>query len=258
MQVLMRPWGAMHYRIDGPEDGLPVVFANSLGTDLRLWDAVLPLLPGIRAIRYDKRGHGLSDSGGPVSIADLAEDAAALIGATGGPAVFVGLSIGGMIGQALAARRPELLRALVLSNTAPRMGAPEIWAARIAAIRAGGVASIADAVMERWFAPPFRATPALHPWRNMLARCDAQGYIAACEAIAAADLTEGTAGLRLPVLVIAGDQDGSSPPDLVRGTADLIPGADFHVIPGAGHLPCVETPAAWAALLAPFLQDHLR
>ncbi|MEG4643118.1 hypothetical protein VB636_10040, partial [Paracoccus sp. APAP_BH8] len=98
------------------------------------------------------------------------------------------------IGQALAARRPELLRALVLSNTAPRLGAPYIWAAGIAADRAGGVASIADAVLERWFAPPVRTTPALHPWRNMLARCDAQGYIAACEAIAAADLTEAAAG----------------------------------------------------------------
>ena len=259
MQVLMRPWGAMHYRIDGPGDGLPVVFANSLGTDLRLWDAVLPLLPAIRAIRYDKRGHGLSDFGGSASIDDLAADAAALIEtAAGGPAVFVGLSIGGMIGQALAAARPELLRALVLSNTAAQMGSPESWQARIAAVQAGGVAGIADAVMERWFAPGFRATPALRPWRNMLARCDAPGYVAACRAIAAADLTGTAAALRLPALVIAGAEDGASPPEQVGATAALIPGAAFRVIPGAGHLPCVETPAAWAALVAPFLQDHAR
>lgn len=257
MQVLTRPWGAMHYRTDG--DGPPVVFANSLGTDLRLWDGVLPLLPGIRAIRFDKRGHGLSDLGPQDGIDGLADDAAALIEAVaGGPVVFVGLSIGGMIGQALAARRPDLLRALVLSNTAAKMGTAEAWAARIDAVQAGGIAAIGDAVMERWFAPAFRVTPALAPWRNMLTRTDAAGYCAACAAIAAADLTGATRALRLPVLAIAGDQDGASPPDLVRGTAGLIPGAAFHVIPGAGHLPCVETPADWAALVAPFLTEHAR
>lgn len=257
MQVLTRPWGAMHYRTDG--EGPAVVFANSLGTDLRLWDAVLPLLPPVRAIRFDKRGHGLSDRGPQEGIGGFAEDAAALIEAVaGGPAVFVGLSIGGMIGQALASRRPELVRGLVLSNTAARMGTPEAWEARIAAVRAGGIASIGDAVMERWFAPAFRATPALAPWRNMLVRTDAEGYAAACAAIAAADLTADTARLRLPVLAIGGARDGASPPDLVRATAGLIPGAAFHVIDAAGHLPCVETPAAWAALVAPFLMEHAR
>src|SRR5690606_25002610 len=150
------------YRIDGPGDGLPVIFANSLGTDLRVWDAVLPLLPGVRAIRFDKPGHGLSDRDGAVSIASMAADVAALIEEiAGGPVVFVGLSIGGMIGQALAVERPDLVRALVLSNTAARMGTAESWAARIAAVRAGGVGSIAEAVMERWFAPAFRDRAAL-------------------------------------------------------------------------------------------------
>lgn len=257
MQVLTRPWGAMHYQVQG--DGPAVVFANSLGTDLRLWDAVLPLLPGIRAIRFDKRGHGLSSCGPQDGIDGFADDAAALIEAVaGGPVVFIGLSIGGMIGQALASRRPDLVRALVLSNTAAKMGTPEAWTARINAVRAGGIDSIGDAVMERWFGPTFRATPALSLWRKMLTRTDAGGYTAACAAIADADLTASTAQLSLPVLAIAGDQDGASPPDLVRGTAALIRGAAFHVIPGAGHLPCVETPAAWAALVAPFLKEHAR
>lgn len=259
MKVLMRPWGAMHYRIDGPDDGITVVFANSLGTDLRLWDQVLPLLPGIRALRFDKRGHGLSDSGGPeedVSIAGLAGDAAALIEAEGrGAVIFAGLSIGGMIGQQLAHDRPDLVRALVLSNTAAKMGSPESWTARIAAVRADGVASIADAVMERWFAAPFRATASLAFWRNMLARTDAAGYAEACAAIAAADLAATTARLSLPALVIAGDQDGASPPDLVADTAALIADAAFRTIPGAGHLPPVETPSEWAALVRPFLQQ---
>lgn len=132
MQVLNRPWGAMHYRIDGPAGAPTIVFANSLGTDLRLWDALLAQMPDIRAIRYDKRGHGLSDDGGDYAIADLADDAAALIEAEAkGPVIFVGLSIGGMIAQSLAARRPDLLRAAVLSNTAVRMGTAETWAERI-------------------------------------------------------------------------------------------------------------------------------
>lgn len=260
MQVLNRPWGAMHYRIDGPGSGPVVIFANSLGTDLRLWDALLPLLPqNLRYLRYDKQGHGLSDLGPARGIAELAEDAAGLIDATGARSVvFVGLSIGGLIGQALAAARPELVRALVLSNTAARIGTAESWTARVDAVRVGGIEPIGDAVMERWFAPAFRATPALAPWRNMLVRTPPEGYARACEAIAAADLTTTTAALRLPTLVIAGSEDGATPPDLVAATAALLPGAAFHTLDGAGHLPCVERPEAYAALLTPFLKEHAR
>lgn len=258
MQVLTRPWGAMHYRDDGPRDRPALLFANSLGTDLRLWDALLPLLPaGLRLIRYDKPGHGLSADGGAVTIASLAADAAALIEATAArPVIFIGLSIGGMIGQALAAARPDLVRALVLSNTAARIGTAEGWAARIAAVEAGGIAAITEAVMERWFTPALRATPGLAPWRTMLARTPAAGYAAACAAIAAADLTATTRALRLPALVIAGAEDGATPPDLVRATADLIAGAAFHLIPGAGHLSCVEKPTPYAAILNQFLKAN--
>lgn len=257
MQVLTRPWGAMHYRTDGAAAGPTVVFANSLGTDLRLWDALLPHLPqGFRYVRYDKRGHGVSDLGGSATAADLADDAAALIDHLGGPVIFVGLSIGGLIAQTLAARSPELVKAMVISNSAAKLGTAETWQARIDAIRAHGLASIADAVMERWFAPAFRASPAVTPWRNMMIRTPEAGYIAACQALAAADQTEATRTLSLPTLVIAGGEDGSTPPALVRATADLIPGAAFHIIPGTGHLPCVENPAAYAAILSPFLKAH--
>lgn len=257
MQVLNRPWGAMHFQIDGAASGPTVVFANSLGTDLRLWDALLPHLPaGFRYVRYDKRGHGLSDLGGPVSAAELADDAAALIAHIGGPVVFVGLSIGGLIAQALAARHPDLLKAVVISNSAAKLGTAESWQTRIDAVRAHGLAGIAEAVMERWFAPAFRNSPAVAPWRNMMIRTPEEGYVAACGALAGADQTEATRALRLPALVIAGGEDGSTPPDLVRATAALIPGAAFHIIPGTGHLPCVENPAAYAAVLTPFLKAH--
>jgi 3-oxoadipate enol-lactonase len=258
MQALTRPFGSLHVQVDGPADAPAVVFANSLGTDLRLWSRVLPLLPsGLRYVRYDKRGHGLSSHGGGSVIDDHADDAIAVIDEVArGPVVFVGLSIGGLIGQRVASRRPDLVRALVLSNTAARLGTPESWQARINAVIDGGLDSIADAVMERWFAPAFRATPELALWRAMLTRTPARGYTAACAALAGADQTDATKALRLPTLVIAGSEDGASPSQLVKATADMIPGAAFHEIPGAGHLPCVETPADWAALVAPFLKAH--
>ncbi|MDZ4089245.1 MAG: 3-oxoadipate enol-lactonase [Tabrizicola sp.] len=258
MQALRRPFGALHVQLDGPEAAPAVVFANSLGTDLRLWDKVLPLLPpGLRMIRYDKRGHGLSASRGGEQLDDHAQDAIAVIEAVAkGPVVFVGLSIGGLIAQRVAELRPDLIRALVLSNTAARLGTVESWQARIDAVQAGGLDSIADAVMERWFAPAFRAKAELALWRAMLARTPAAGYVAACAALAGADQTEATRALRLPTLVIAGSGDGASPSAIVKATADLIPGAEFHEIPGAGHLPCVEAPAEWVALVAPFLKAH--
>lgn len=258
MQALPRPFGPLHLRVDGPDQGAPILFLNSLGTDLRLWDAVLPFLPpGLRFIRYDKRGHGLSALGGGTALDDHADDAIAVLEhAARRPAVLVGLSIGGLIAQAVAAQRPDLVRAVVLSNTAARLGSPEAWAARISSIADTGLEGIADAVMERWFAPSFRASPECALWRAMLVRTPQQGYVAACHALAGADLHPQTAALRLPALVIAGSEDGASPPALVRATAGLIPGARFHEIPGAGHLPCVETPTLWAAQVAPFLTEH--
>jgi 3-oxoadipate enol-lactonase len=249
----------LHVRDGSDPNGAPVVFANSLGTDLRLWDELIPLVPaGLRLICYDKRGHGLSDCpDGPYSIDDLAADAVAVIETLDlGPVTFVGLSIGGMIAQRVAAVRPDLVRALVLSNTAVKMGEPAMWADRIAAIRADGLPALETAILDRWFGPTFRATSQAVLWGAMVSRTPPVGYIACCDAIANADLTDSTSGLRVPTLVIAGGNDGASPPDLVAATAAFIQNAEFCVIEGAGHLPCVEDPAAFAALLNPFLMEH--
>lgn len=257
MQAVSQPYGALHVQVDGPAGAPTVVMANSLGTDLRLWDRVLPRLGPYRFVRYDKRGHGLSAVGGGDTLADHVDDAIAVIEEVAErPVVFVGLSIGGLIAQGVAERRPDLVRALVLSNTAAKLGTPESWQARIDAIRAGGLEAIAEAVMDRWFAAPFRSSTECALWRAMLLRTPVQGYLAACAALASADQRAATARLRLPALVIAGAEDGATPPDLVRDTAGLIAGAAFHEIPGAGHLPPVETPEAWADLVAPFLKVH--
>ena len=248
----------LHFADQGPPDGPAVVFCNSLGTDLRVWDALLPHLPaGLRILRYDKRGHGLSEeTPGPYAIEQLADDAAALMRQRGLPrAVFVGLSIGGLIGQSLAARHPGLLAGLVVSNSAARIGEAAMWRDRIAAIRAGGLAAIGAATMERWFSAGFRDSGRAGPWQRMLERQPLEGYAACCEAIAAADLRDAAPALDLPVQLIAGGLDGATPPDVVRATADLIPGARFDLIEEAGHIPCVETPGRHAAIITRFLQE---
>ncbi len=246
----------IHYRDDGPADGPVVVFANSLGTDLRLWDPIMPLLPkSLRIIRYDKRGHGLTSApDGPYKMGTLVSDCERLLDHLEVKnCVFVGLSIGGMIAQGLAVKRLDLIRAIVLSNTAAKIGNPKMWADRIAAVKTDGIDSLADGVMERWFGADFRAKPELELWRNMLAQQSVEGYTGCSAAISGTDFYTPTSGLRLPCLGIAGSEDGSTPPDLVRETVDLIPGSKFHLVRRAGHLPCVENPEEYTSVLTEFL-----
>jgi 3-oxoadipate enol-lactonase len=258
MQIAQLDGVDIHYREDGKRDGAPVVFLNSLGTDLRLWDDVLPHLPaGLRLIRCDKRGHGLSSCPpAPYSMGSLVTDVERLLDRLEvREAVVVGCSIGGMIAQGLAVKRLDQVRAIVLSNTAARIGTAQMWDDRIAAVRAGGIEALADTIMERWFSAAFRATPELAAWRNMLVRQPAEGYVGCSAAISGTDFFTPTSGLTLPTLAIAGSEDGSTPPDLVRETAGLIKGSRFELMRGAGHLPMVEKPEAYAALLTTFLKD---
>ncbi|MEO0693357.1 MAG: 3-oxoadipate enol-lactonase [Pseudomonadota bacterium] len=248
----------LHYRIDGDPDGAPIVFSNSLGTDLRLWDPILPLLPkGLRIIRYDKRGHGLSACPeAPYAMGALVSDIEKLLDHLAvRDCVFVGLSIGGMIAQGLAVKRLDQVRAMVISNTAAKIGTPEMWQERIDAVRTGGIDALADAVMARWFSKAFCQGDELIAWRNLLARQPSEGYIGCSAAIAGTDFYTTTASLTLPTLAIAGSEDGSTPPDLVRETADLVPGSRYHLIRAAGHLPCVEKPEEYAQVLTAFLKE---
>lgn len=261
MKIARLPNTDLHWREDGDPDGTPVVFANSLGTDLRLWDKVIDRLSGsrLRLIRFDKRGHGLSACPqGPYTMATLAEDTEQLLDHAGiQTCVFVGLSIGGMIGQLLASRQPDRISGLVLSNTGSKMGEAAMWQDRIDKIRAGGIDALADAILERWFSEDFRRTDECLGWRHMLTRTPVEGYIACCEAIAGADLSQGTSKLRLPVLGIGGTDDLASPPDLVRVTAALVPGSRYVEISDAGHLPCVEQPDDFTRHLTTFLKEDL-
>jgi 3-oxoadipate enol-lactonase len=144
---------------------------------------------------------------------------------------------------------------MVLSNTAAKIGTREIWAERIAAVEAGGVAALAEATLQRWFSDAFRATPELTAWHAMLTRTPAPGYAGCAAAISGTDFFTTTAALTLPTLAVAGSEDGSTPPDLVRETAGLVKGAHFELIRGGGHLPMVEAPERFAELLGGFLAE---
>lgn len=258
MQTLDINGVRLHYRLDGPGHLPLLVFANSLGTDLRLWEPLLPWLSArYRFLRYDKRGHGLSSCPpAPYTMDDHVGDLLGLLeGLATGPVVLCGLSVGGQIAQGVAARRPDLVERLILCDTAARIGPAQGWDDRIRALEQSGLESIADAVMERWFAADFRRRrPAeLALWRHMLVRTPLAGYAGTCAAIRDADLTESSSRLVQPTLCLVGAEDGATPPDLVEQTARLIPGSRFEVIEAAGHLPCVEQPAAMARLMLDFL-----
>ena len=251
----------LHYAVEGPEGAPTIVFSNSLGTDFRSWDRLAArLATQFRLVRYDKRGHGLSQATpAPYRIADHVGDLVGLLDHLGlDRIVLCGLSVGGLIAQGLAARQPERLQALILCDTAAKIGTAEMWAQRMAAIEADGIEAIADAIIERWLSAGFRRDrpEETAAWRNMLVRTTLDGYLGTCAAIRDEDLTAAAGRIALPTLCVCGAEDGATPPDLVRGTADLIPGARFELVEQAGHLPCIEQPDVMAGLITGFLEEN--
>lgn len=250
---------AIHYSDEGPRDGLPVVFSNSLGTDFRAWDPLLPHLPsGCRIIRYDKAGHGLSDFAGERPIEAHAEDVAALLDHVKvEKAVIVGLSVGGLIAQAFTSANPDRVLAMVLCDTGHKIGTPEIWNPRFEMIEKGGMDAVLDPTMDRWFTARYRAEePDFRMWCNMLTRTPAEGYCAVGRAIRDADFTDRTKAIKKPTLCFVGADDGATPPALMRELASLIEGSVFKEVPDCGHLPCIEQPEALAAAITGLLSDN--
>lgn len=245
----------LNAEISGPEDAPPVVLIHALGTSLSIWDAVAALLPPLRVLRYDQRGHGKSDvPRPPYAMGTLVRDAERIMGHFKlKDAVVVGLSAGGMVAQGLAVKRLDLVRGLVLSNTAARISTPEIWADRIDLVRREGLAALADGAMERMLGRTWRDSPAMPVLRKMLLATDPQGWMGVAAAVAGTDFYATTATLTLPTLVIAGSLDAATPPDMVREMAGLIRGSDFHLLRAAGHLPPADQPEVFAATLAAFL-----
>jgi 3-oxoadipate enol-lactonase len=262
LQFVRANGGVVHFADEGPSGAGAVVFINSLGTDFRIWNEVAgPLSRQRRVIRSDKRGHGLSElRAGSAAIADFALDVAGLLDHLKvRAATIVGLSIGGLIAQELYRLRPDLVASLVLCDTGHRIGTDEMWSRRIGAVEAGGIESVAEGVMQRWFTADYRANrpEALAGWRAMLTRTPKDGYLVACRAIRAADLTENAKRIGARTLCVVGDQDGSTPVALVRELASLVPAAKFEIIAEAGHLPCIEKPDVLCGLIEAHLKEVL-
>lgn len=233
-----------------------LLFVHALGTSHRIYDGVVEALawPG-PVLRYDLRGHGLSEVGEqPYTIASLARDASQLLDRLGVAEVVVcGLSVGGLIAQQLALSERRV-RAAILCGTAARIGTAAGWRARIEQLRAGGLAGQSEVVLARWFGPDFRARePELvSGCRCLLERTSEAGYRAMLEALADADLSERTRDIRVPTLVVSGEIDEATTASDGQRLAASIPGARFALLRGASHLLCVEQPRELAALIQAF------
>jgi 3-oxoadipate enol-lactonase len=257
---------ALHYSVREPRSGKrprhTVVLSHALGCDLTMWDALAnELAADCRVIAYDHRGHGSSDAPpGPYAMADLADDAARLLRELDtGPVVWIGLSMGGMVGQELALRHPSLVGALVLAHTTSGYpaAAREVWRQRIVTVREQGIEAIADAVMGRYFHEGFRGA---HPatvarFRERLVTTDAQGYMGCCAAVGGVDTAPRLNQIAVPTLVLAGELDQGTPVDMARALADGIPAARLQVLPEASHLGAIEQPRAFAAAVTAFVDS---
>ncbi len=251
----------LYYELAGPADAPVVMLSNSLGTRLEMWDPqVHALAERYRVLRYDSRGHGRSDApDGPYTIDLLADDALGLLDALHVERVhFCGLSKGGMVGQVLGARHGERLISLALCATAAHMPQREVWGERIRVATEQGMTALADAVIERWFTEAFRREPGIvvDRVRQMILDTPPHGYAACCAAIRDMDLRELITGIRVPTLVIVGEDDPATPPEKAREIQSLIPGAQLEVIADAAHLLNIEQDVAFDAALASLLDRH--
>lgn len=249
------------YRFDGPSDAPVVMLSNSLSSNLSMWDdQIAALAVKYRVLRYDQRGHGQSAvTPGPYSFDLLADDVAALLQTLGIESVhFVGLSMGGMTGQALGVRKPETLKSLVLCDTSPHMPPPEMWDERIALARGEGMAATSDATLERWFTADFRATrpDAIERVRRMIESTPVEGYAGCCMAIRNMDNRPILAEISAPTCIIVGADDPSTPLSASKQIHGEIAGSKLAIIDNAAHLSNIEKAGEFNAILTDFLSRH--
>lgn len=255
---------SLSYSLQPGGDGPLLVLSHALGMQQQAWAPLLAALQGrYRVLTFDHLGHGQSRVlPGPYDMGLLVEQAATLLRSVARePVVWVGLSMGGMVGQGLAIRHPDLLRGLVVANSTafyPEAGRAN-WDARIASVERDGMASIADAVMARYFHDGFRAAQpaAVQAARDTLLATDTAGYLASCHAVRNVDWRAGLPGITCPTLVIAGALDAGAPPAMSEAIADAIPDAQLAVIEQASHISAIEQPREFARLLEAFVSEHI-
>ena len=246
----------LFYRLEG-RSGLPaLVLSHSLGCDHGMWDPQMPdMLQHFQVLRYDARGHGASGvPDGDYTLDQLGEDVLALADKFGlGKFAFCGLSMGGAVGEWLAVHAPQRLTALVLANTAPKLGTPDTWNERRKAVLSGGMQAIVYAIMQRFFSPDKQDTVWAQSTRAVLLGTDPKGYAACCAALRDTDMRASLSSISTPTLVVGSDRDPSTP---WEGNGSIlaadIPGAEAFRMQTA-HLSNLEQPQAFTAAVLDFL-----
>lgn len=255
----------LYYDLTGPDESPVVCFTHSLSSDSGMWAEQMPglIAAGYRVLRLDMRGHGGSDPvAGDYTMEALADDAAACLDTLGIQRVqYVGLSIGGMIGQAFAIKYPDRMISAMLCDTMPATpdGAEGSWGPRLKAVRdANSVAPLADPTMERWFTDAYKPRN-LRRWqqiRETIAGTTPAGYLGCGQAILNFDFRDALPDIKTPTLVVCGDQDEGTPPAGNKLIAEKVPGGHYEEIAGARHFPNVEQADAFNALMMPWLAKH--
>jgi 3-oxoadipate enol-lactonase len=251
----------IHYDIAGPDDGPVLCVTHSLASDSGMWgEQMAPLLgAGWRVVRIDMRGHGGSDPvPGDYKMDELADDTATVLDALGLTGVhYMGLSIGGMFGLSLALRYGHRLKSLLLCDTScASPGGPEIWEPRLAAVRkAASLEPVADGTLERWFTPAMKEkNPArLKQIRDTIVATTVPGFCGCVAALMNFDYSARLQQIKLPTLVVWGEQDPGTPPEANRRIVSLIPGAKGEEIPAVRHFPNVEKPDAFNRIMMGWL-----
>jgi 3-oxoadipate enol-lactonase len=256
---------SLHAKLTGAPENAAVggpptlVYLHSLGTEMRIWDAVAEQLSHLPQLRLDLRGHGLSEAPtGDYSIAEMAADVWGVLDQLNiGPVVMIGVSVGGQIALRAAFERPAQVMGVVALDTAARIRNRESWSERIDLVRTRGLEPIADETVARWFVTGVAKHNAVvvAGYRRMLMRTPLEGYLGTCAALRDEDLTPHLARITQPVLVVCGSHDAATPPAVVRGLAQGLPHARYVEIAAAGHLPCLDQPSATAAHIDSFVRE---
>jgi len=251
----------LHHQVMGPEAAPAVFLGPSLGTTLSMWDAQAAVFAEkYRVVRFDTRGHGGSPvPDGPYSVAQLAGDVIALADSLGiDTFAYVGLSLGGVVGQAIAVTHPDRLRALTLCCTGPSFGDPAAWYERAATVRSEGMAWLVEPTKERWFTPHFVQA---HPGEtqrllDMIASASPEGYAGCCDALAACDMGPRLGEITAPTRVIAGAHDPVSPPPVAQTLVEGIADSDLVVLEDASHIANVAQPDEFNSAVLEHLEKH--
>ena len=251
---------SMNYTLDGPASAPVVTLSHSLATDLSMWDPQMKALTArYRVLRYDTRGHGGTEAPAAAYTLDqLADDARALLQALGiAKTHWIGLSMGGMIGQALALKSPELFLSLSLCDTSSRIPAEAkpLWQERIKTAQTQGMEPLVEGTIARWFTAPFREQhkDVVDPVRTMIRRTPPQGYAGCCAAISALDLTDRLPAIKLPTLIVVGEEDQGTPVAASQAIQAKIAGSHLEILKSAAHLANMEQPEAFTKALTTFL-----